>query len=134
VLQIKTTVQLNAEFFNALINDATLQTLIGDRVRWLSTPTISDTFPLMTYAKFDNAGQYAFGINLSAENVTFETRHYVDPQDGDASGKMSDKIMDALKVALNAINYRQINAPAVFLEANINKAVSIVRWERVNAD
>lgn len=131
---MKTTVQLNAEFYNTLATDATLLALHGGRVRWLSYPSISDTFPLITYAKFDNVGAYSFGINLSTETVTFETRTYIDPQDADASGIKADKIFDAMKTALNGINYRQINAPAVFVEADINKVVSIVRWERVNAD
>ena len=117
---MKTETQLRAEFYNAISSIVT--------VSWLSTPSKSSTFPLAVYQLLDASGVYSFGINRSAEDRAFQVDLYVDT--GDIVN--GDNKLDAIKTALEAINYRQIGSQAEFLDKELDKAIKITRWERYN--
>jgi hypothetical protein len=117
---MKTETQLRAEFYTAIASIVT--------VSWLSKPTSSSTFPLATYQILDASGEYSFGVTRSAEDRTFQVDLYVEPSDV-VNG---DNKLDAIKTALEAINYRQAGSQAEFLETDLNKVIKVTRWERYN--
>lgn len=128
---MKTIKELRTEFYNAITSDVTLQGLIGNRLYWINRPTVSDVFPLITQQYFDTSSEYTFdatGVNRVADDIVFQTNIYVDPQEIN----QMDDIVEQLKVVLNAIGYRNINAPVEFLETDINKVARPMRWERYN--
>jgi len=76
-------------------------------------------------------GEYSFdptGVNRVADNIIFQTDVYI------VSGDITtmDGIVEQLKVVLNGLGYRNINSPIEFVEADINKVVRPLRWERYN--
>ena len=128
---MQTISQLRAEVYNAINNDSTLTSLIGDRIYWLSRPTVKNVFPLISYSFFDTLGIYTFdstGVNRSADDIIFQTDIYTDPSDITSM----DAIVERIKAVMNTIGYRNINSPIEFLETDINKIIRPMRWERFN--
>ena len=128
---MQTIKQIRTEFYNTIINDVALQNLIDDRLYWINRVATNNIFPLITYKFFETNGMYTFdptGVNRVGDDVIIQTDIYVEP----GEIEQMDDIVEALKVALNAIGYRNINAPIEFFEADINKNVRPMRWERFN--
>jgi hypothetical protein len=123
---MKTTSQLRAEFYNAIVGNTAISDIISTRLYWIGKLTVSDTFPLITYAKYDVSGEYSYGFNQESEDVIFETRIYTD------NISEMDILAQELKETLLTIGYRNINSPAEFTDTDINKNVSIIRWEKLN--
>jgi len=117
---MKTETQLRAEVYNAITSIAT--------VSWLSKPTTSDAFPLMTYQLLSSSSEYSFGVVRSAEDRAFQIDLYVAPDDI-VNG---DNKLDAIKTAMENIDYRQSGSTAEFLDTDLNKVIKVTRWERYN--
>lgn len=129
---MKTVNQVKAEVYNAILANSTITGIMGVRLYWLSTITSSYAFPLMVYKFFDTVGSYSFdpvGVKHEADKNTFQIDIYTDPTE---MGQM-DTLYEALKTTMNAIGYRNINAPIEFIEATINKVIRPTRWEKHNA-
>lgn len=120
--------QITAELYNALTGDATLTNLIGDRLYWIARPTKDNTFPLIVYSKVDNIAGYAFGGSLQSDEGVVQLDVYTDPSEVN----QMDDIVQAIKPIMQGLCYRNTSTPPQFLEADINKIVRPIRWERIN--
>lgn len=123
--------QVRSEFYNAILADTNITNLISDRLYWINRITVENDFPLVTYQYFDTSGEYSFddtGVNRVADNIVFQTNIYVSPQ----NISDMDTLVENLKTALNAIGYRNINAPIEFLDSEIQMNVRPMRWEKWN--
>lgn len=128
---MKTIKELRTEFYNTIKNDVTISGIVSDRIYWMNNITVSNTFPLITQQYFETNGEYSFdatGVNRVADEIIFQTNLYVDPQEID----QMDDLVEALKTALNAIGYRNINSPIEFFDSEIMKNIRPMRWERYN--
>ena len=113
--------------YNAVTTDATMITLIGDRMYW-KNPTLSDTFPLLQYFTADESGNYSFGgagVIQEAEDVTIQINIYVD------SILNMDAIKTRLKTVMNGLGFRQIQGAETF-DTALSKQVRATRWVLVN--
>lgn len=120
---MNTQTQLRATVYNALKNSST----VTDNIYWLSRPTVKNDFPCIVYYVLDSFGQYNF-CGKSSEVVQMQIDLYIDPK------KIStmDTQYEAIKTAMESINYRLISSPAEFVEEDINKIVRCSRWEIIN--
>ena len=114
-----TETQLRAEVYNALSTVT--------NTYWLSKPIKSDS-PFIIYQILDSISEYSFGVSRSAEERTVQVDLYVDPE----SIVDGDNKLDAIKTAMESIDYRQVGSGAEFLETSINKIIKVTRWERYN--
>ena len=113
--------------YNAVTTDATMTSLIGDRMYW-KNPASSDTFPLLSYFTIDEVGNYSFGgdgVTQEAEDVTIQIDIYVN------SILNMDAIKTQLKTVMNSIGFRQIGGAETF-DKDLNKAVRATRWVLAN--
>lgn len=117
---MKTELQLTTEIYNALSSIVPLF--------WISRPTIDQTFPLAVYKKLDASNEYSFGINREAEERVFQIDLYTSPSDV----VTTDNLIDSIKTAMEGLNYRLTGSQADFLDTELNKAISVTRWERYN--
>lgn len=122
--------QIKALFYNALVNDASLQAIIGDRLYWIAKPTETDTFPLITYTIFDTTGSYVFDNFVSASNETYTIQFNIYAGPSDLVNM--DAIYERLKAVLVPLCFRNITTPQEFLEESINKVIRPVRFEYIN--
>ncbi len=118
---------LRAKVYNAITTDAQMTTLIGDRLFWDGKVTKTSTFPLLTFKVLDELGQYSFGTNLEAEDVTYQINIYTEAGDFDGNGFKVDQITSRLKVLMNGIDFRQIGG-AEDTDKEIQKQVKATRW------
>ena len=117
---MKTETQLRAEVYNAISSIAP--------TFWLSRPTLEQTFPLMVYTKLDISSDYSFGIDREAENHIFQIDYYDYPN----AIVTLDNNLDAIKTAMESIDYRLIGSQQEFIHDTLNKVVKVTRWERYN--
>ena len=128
---MQTLTQVREEFYNAIINESTIIAIMpADRLDW-KDPSRDDAFPLMTYKYFDTNGVYTFGsptvqVERVADDIIFQVDIFTDDIDE------MDGLFEGLKVALNKIGYRNINAPVEFFDQSVNKMTRPTRWERSN--
>lgn len=117
---MKTETQLRAELYNALSSICT--------VGWLSKPSLTSSFPYVVHKLLDSNSEYSFGVVRSAEDRAFQIDLYVDP------GKIvdGDNKLDAVKTAMENIDYRQVGSNAEFVDNELNKIIKVTRWERYN--
>ena len=79
---MQTQAQLRAIVYNALLADTDLTDIIGDRLYTIGKPTISNTYPLLTYRFFDTSAGYAFNENSAiSEDIIFQINAYTEVGD-----------------------------------------------------
>ncbi len=119
---------LRAKVINAILTDATMITLIGDRLYWSGKATKTDTFPLLEYKVIDEIGQYSLGTKLEVEDVTYQIDIFTNAGDFDlVKGLKVDQITSRLKVIMNGIGFMQIGG-AEDTDKEIQKQVKATRW------
>ena len=125
---MKTEAQLRAEVYSELLANTDLTDVIGNRLYWISRPTLENDFPLVTYSRLDGPSTYAFNHSVQSEAISFQFDIYVD------TGKAEDmdSIVEAIKDSMENICYRLISTSPIFPETDINKNVKALRWERLN--
>ena len=120
---MKSQATIRSDVYNALKNNITLT----DRIYWLGSPSIHNTYPLVIYSLLDTRGDYSFCGKLS-ELVQIQVDIYTDPSD---IGTM-DSYGDAVKEAMEGINYQLISSQAELYLPEINKVMRATRWEWYN--
>ena len=84
--------------------------------------------PLIVHQFLDTSGEYSFGIDLSAESVTFQIDLWADPSDI----TNMDAMYQAVKTIMNGLDYMNINSGIELIDTDITKVVRPTRWERYN--
>lgn len=123
-----TQTQIRTEVYNAL-NVTAINAIVGTRIYWINRITVDNTFPLITYSLINLSGDYAFGIVPSAEDVTVQVDLYVSPEEI----TQMDSLAQLVKTSMEAIDYRQTTTSGEYFDAETNKNIVAIRFERVNA-
>jgi hypothetical protein len=123
---MKTDIQLKAEIHTALSTDATLISLVGDRINWFA-PLVK-AYPCITYSMLDTVSEYVLGgcVILSHEYSDFQIDVWATFGQMD---KMSD-IVARVKTLMTGLGYMAIPGQAELLDGDTVQ--KIMRWRVAN--
>jgi len=95
---MKTESQLRAEIYTAISNIVPTY--------WLSKPLTNSVFPCIVYSMLNSSSTYSFGTTRQAEDRAVQIDLYVNP----SAVTVGDTKQEAIKTAMEAINYRQVGS------------------------
>ena len=126
---MKTQLEIRTEVYNALTNSTDITDIVGNRIYWVSRPTVEDLYPLIVYQFISMGGSYTLGNTfLSSEDFMIQTTIYDDPN----NVTQFDNLVKAVKNAMNCIKWRNITSSCEITEYTINKVLMPLRWEDFN--